>query len=143
MPAPRGEHLCTLSLCVGLFPAPAGCTKTLCCHSLQECSVSLMNGPVPQFPDEKGEGQREQGACPRSWVELWEPGWALGSAGWFPFHLSLSSVLCSDTFFCQLTTKGTSTPHPHLAAISSPGKSASFWTSRSKKATGIALLAFR
>ena len=111
-----------------LFPALVVCTRTPHCHSLRGSPVSLMNGSIPQFLDGKGEGQREQSAGLQSWVGLWEPGWALGSAGWVripsvPFLQVL--VLCSDTFH-QLNAKGTSTPHAHSTAVSSSRKSASF-----------------
>lgn len=112
----------------GFVSSPSWLHKDPRCHSLWWSSVSLMNGSVPQFPDEKGEGQREQGACLQSGVGLWELGWALGSAGWVhilsvPFLQVLA--LCSYTF-CQRNAEGTSTPHPHLTALSGSGKSASF-----------------
>lgn len=62
-------------------PSPSWLHRAVHCHSLQWLSVSLMNGSLSQFPDEKGEGQRDQAACLQSWVGLQEPGWALGSAG--------------------------------------------------------------
>lgn len=68
-----------LLLFIGLFPALAGCIRTLRCHSLQRFSVGLMNGSIPRFPDEKAEGRRDQVACLQSWGGLQEPGWALGS----------------------------------------------------------------
>lgn len=62
LPALCRKDLCMLLLFVHLFSAPQNPKL-----SISQVVLCMMNGSISQFPEEKGQIQREPGACPRSW----------------------------------------------------------------------------